>query len=453
MLRLAFATMTLGVLASGVDVYASDKTGLRSGMTYQEVTTWHEQFLEGEPTKRDMRTAYREMVRISPLGDRGVNQIYRNFSENTLDPTIPGVDRTIRMQFSANPQQRKGYRREWLYADAISRDGRFVVEALDQPFQGGLGRTDKDIILRHKLSNTPIRIEVKDVSLQSQIRNETKLKRQIDGMAHEYKKTGEKQVWINRRPISTAISAYAASRGVMTFGNVRTGQVQNANQIPIKSALDLFERNITKSKLTASRARAFRSVLSGAQIGAGALLLSESLQAAYAEATSATEGSGRQSARWLGIAQYGSTAMAGGTMMLSGSALTGSLWVGEATTAETLTGLGQWGGVAAIGFLVLAEGFTYARYTSGEISSREFWTQQWILGTSLGGATIGSWIGSSVGLATIGEPTILSTLGGVMGSVGGNQIGEWTATWYYGWRFAELDAAFGSAVYARYGVQ
>jgi hypothetical protein len=450
--KLAIAILAIGAVGSGANAYAFDTTSLRSGMSYQEVATWHELFMEGGPSKWDMRSAYREMVRVSPLGDRGLNQIYRNFSASTLDPTIPGVDRTVRMQFSANPQQRKGYRREWLYGDAISRDGRFIVEGFDQPFQGEFGRTDKDIVLRHRPSNTSVRVEVKDVSPQSQIRNEAKLKRQIDGMAHEYKRTGEKQVWINRRPISTTISAYAASRGVMALGNVSTGQFQQTNQIPIKSALDLIERDITRSRFTASRARALRSVLSGAQIGAGAFLLYESVPAAYSEARSIHEGAGEQSTNWLGLAQYGSTAMAGGTMMLSGSALTGSLYATEAA-AESLAGLGQWGGVAAIGFLVIAEGFSYARYTSGEISSREFWTQQWILGTALGGATIGSWLGGSAGLLTTGEPTILSTVGGFIGAWSGSRLGQWTATWYYGWRFAELDEAFGEAIYARYGVQ
>jgi hypothetical protein len=452
MKNIAFVVLALAALTSGTNVHAFDASGLRSGMSYQEVTTWHEKFLEGEPSKQDMRNAYREMVRASPLGDKGLNQIFRGFAADTLDPTIPGVDRTIRMQFSANPQQRKGYRREWLYANAISHDQRFVVVELDQPVRGDLGRTDKDIVLQHKKSNTPVRVEVKDVSLPSQIRNDEKLKRQIDGMAHEYKRTGEKQVWLNRRPIATTISTYAASRGVIAMGNVSTGRTYQSNHMSIKSALDLIERDIAISSLTASRSRAFRSILSGAQIGAGAFLLYESVPAAYAEVLSAHQLSGGEQNNWLGLAQHGSMAMAGGTMMLSGGALTGSLYATEAA-AETLAGLGQWGGVAAIGFLVLAEGFTYARYSSGDISSREFWTQQWILGTSMGGATIGSWLGGSIGLVTTGEPTIFSMLGGFVGAWSGGQLGQMTASTYYGWKFAELDDAFGMAVYARYGLQ
>jgi hypothetical protein len=448
--RLVSLLIALGLLIHPSASQALDATGLRAGMSYQEASTWHEQFMEGERTKQDIRASYREMIRNSPVGERGLQRIYRNFSADTLDPTIPGVDRTIRMQYSGSPQQRKGYRREWLYADAIYRDRRFTVVALDQPSMNDLRRTDKDLVLRHAKTNTPVRVEVKDVSLKSQIRNQAKLKLQIDGMALEHRRTGEKQVWINRRPVSTAISAYGVSRGVVVLGNVATGSIRSPTQVPIARALDVVDRSVATSGPSISRARGFRVVFSGAQIGAGVLLLYESAPTVYAEAIRLQGSSEGEAPSWLSIAEHGSTTLAGGTMVVSGGALLGGFYASEAV-AGSLGTIGQWGGVTALGLLLTAEGFNYARYHSGEISSREFWTRQWILGASLGGATLGSWIGGSLGVITIGEPTIFSTLGGFLGAVGGNQLGRTTARWYYDWKFAELDEAFGAAVYARYG--
>lgn len=420
-------------------------------MSYQEASTWHEQFLEGQPAKRDIRAAYREMIRNSPVGERGLQRIYRNFSADTLDPTIPGVDRTVRMQFSGSPQQRKGYRREWLYADAIYRDRRFTVVALDQPSTSDLGKTDKDLVLRHAKTNTPVRVEVKDVSLKSQVRNQAKLKRQIDGMALEYRRTGETQVWMNRRPVSTAISTYATSRGVIVLGSVATGSVRAPNQLQMNRALDVVDRSILVKDRPVSRTRGFRGVFSGAQLGAGLLLLYESAPTLYAETINMKNAPEGRAPSWLSLAEHGSTTLAGGVMVVSGGALAGSLYAGEAA-AGSLGTFGEWGGVTAVGLLLVAEGFNYARYRSGEISSRDFWTRQWILGASLGGATLGSWIGGSLGVATIGEPTILSALGGLVGSFGGGYLARTTARWYYEWKFAEWDEAFGAAVYARYGV-
>lgn len=445
----------LGIIAilitSSQISYAMDAPRLREGMSYQQVSSWHEQFLEGEPSRHEMRAAYRDIIRFSPIGERGLNNVYKNFSANSLDPTIPGVDRTILMQMSASPQQRKGYRREWLYADSIFRDGRFEVVALDQPISTEFGRTDKDLVLRHRQSGAAVRIEVKDVSVESQIRNADKLKRQIDNMGREYKITGERQIWLNRRPVSANLSAHAASRGVVSMGNVRTGIDSRSNQMAMRSALDLIDKDIQTSTIASSQRRASVSFLSNAQLGAGAGLLYSALPEAVVEARRLAENSVNGTSSWSALGQHSALALAGGSMMLSGGANIGKLYVGSNLT-NSLAGLGYFGGLSAAGFLLASEGFNIARYRSGEISPREFWTQKWMLGSTVVGATLGSWLGSTVSIFTIGDPTSGGTIGSIVGALAGTVIGETTSNLYYDRNFQELDREFGNAIYARYGL-
>lgn len=63
----------------------AEPLGPYKGMSYQEAKTWHEQFMQGNPTKAQRLNAMRELVIASPVGERGLRQIYRNFSGCIFD--------------------------------------------------------------------------------------------------------------------------------------------------------------------------------------------------------------------------------------------------------------------------------------------------------------------------------------------------------------------------------
>lgn len=106
--------------------------------------------------------------------------------------------------------------------------------------------------------------------------------------------------------------------------------------------------------------------------------------------------------------------------------------------------------------MVAAEGFQIARYIKGDVSDSEFWTNQWVLGSTATGGYLGSLTGGALaGFVFKAPPTI------VAGSVTGSAVGAWlgeslarsTANAWYENKFAGVDEHFGKRVYAQYGLQ
>jgi len=86
----------------------AEPLGPYKGMSYQEAKTWHEQFMQGNPTRAQQSNAMRELVMASPVGERGYRQIYRGFSgAYSIDPTIPNVQKSLLMEFSGSKAQAK----------------------------------------------------------------------------------------------------------------------------------------------------------------------------------------------------------------------------------------------------------------------------------------------------------------------------------------------------------
>jgi hypothetical protein len=442
---LHYLQIGLIVLAGTGPAFAEDARGFPADAGYQDVKTWHEQFLRGEPTKAQRLEAMRTIIRESQLGESGLQRIFRNFSTgNSIDPRISGVERSVLLQLSESTSQAKGYRRELLYASAFHNDPRFSLEEMNRFIVRPWGSTDADIVTRHRPTGLYGRVEVKDYSTWSQATNLGDLKVQIDKMAREGRRTGQPQFWINRREVLPDIRRYANKKGIVVLGNVSTGRSSRGNIISSKEALDMLDQEFTRIN------RAW-AISGGAQLIYGAWMLLNAAPSGWEDLQTVWDPATRTTQAWLRVGEHGSYALSGGGMIISGGALLASRFATERLQAD-LYSLGHWGGVASLLLFGAGEGLSIARYANGDVTSREFWTTQWILGSTGIGSAAGSWIGETAGILVLKNPIWLALLGRTAGAWLGQEIGRRTANTYYERQFAELDQKFGEAVYKHYGV-
>ncbi len=146
------------------------------------------------------------------------------------NPDTPGLKQAFQLSTSANVNQAKGYRRALLYARRIDRSKSFDLLALDQVTKTSLGKTDKDIVFRHRKTGLVVRAEIKNIRESTQIRNLAKYKLQIDKMHESFIRTGEIQAYINRNPIIPELRKYAEQKGVLVFDNVSS--VKGISKMP-----------------------------------------------------------------------------------------------------------------------------------------------------------------------------------------------------------------------------
>lgn len=420
---------------------AAQDQSIRPKLTYQEAKTWHEEFMQGRPTKAQRLAEMRSLILASPVGARGLNQIYRNFEGRyAIDPNIPGLEKSVLMQLSASKQQAKGYRREVLYAVAYHNDPRFSVVEMNRPLKRTWGNTDADLIVKHHPTGLYGRVEVKDYSINSQKTNLGKLKIQIDKMSLEARKTGALQFWMNARPVIPEIQRYAEKSGVFVSGNVKTGKTIAPGSISVLDAMNQHEQQY------------FKVNIARASIGAGELVfaawrLKNSIPEAVADLSEVWDPATRSTQSILRLGEHGSSTFAGTAMTVSGTALTTSRFAGEALQSR-LYAVGRVGGIAAIAGLGLSEAFLVTRYVHGDVMDREFWTGQWVLGTT----TTGGIVGGGAGLFVTKSPWG-AFAGTNFGGYLGNEVGTRTARTYYEYKFGELDRAFGRWVYTQYAVK
>jgi hypothetical protein len=106
------------------------------------------------------------------MGERGLQRVFKGFrGKMTLDPRIPGVEKSVRLLASSSAAQRKGYMREVLYATKIHANSRFELIEMGRKLDRPWGKTDADILFRHKATGQVLRMEVKDYSLSSPLLN------------------------------------------------------------------------------------------------------------------------------------------------------------------------------------------------------------------------------------------------------------------------------------------
>ena len=421
--------------------FAAQEQSIRPKLTYYEAKTWHEEFMQGRPTRAQRLAEVRSLIVASPVGSRGLIEIYHNFEGRyTIDPSIPGFAKSVLSQLSSSSQQAKGYRREVLYAVAYHNDPRYSVVEMNRPLRRSWGNTDADLIIKHHPTGLYGRVEVKDYSLNSQRTNLGKLKVQIDKMSLEGRRTGALQFWMNARPVTPEIQRYAERSRVFVSGNVKTGKTIAPGSISVVDAMNQHEQQF------------FKANIGRASIGAGELVfaawrLKNSIPEAVIALNEVWNPATRSTESMLRLGQHGTSTFAGAAMAVSGTSLTSAQFAGEALQSR-LYAVGKVGGIAALAGLGLSEAFLVTRYVHGDVMNREFWTSQWVLGTS----TTGGFVGGGAGLFVTKSPWGAfagTTFGGYLG----NEVGIRTARTYYEYKFGELDRAFGSWVYAQYAVR
>lgn len=446
-MRFLVSLVFLIMLGSVAVTSANSLPSLNGTMTYHEVKTWHQQFLAGNPTVAERVNTMRSIVSISPYGQRGLNQIFGNFEgRNSLDPRIAGVeDSTLKIK-SSSRSQAKGYVRELLYAKAIHNDPRFQLISMNEILKRPWGNTDADIRFRYGKHGLFGRIEVKDVSPGSQSSNIQKLTKQIDKMAREYRHTGQPQIWANRRETIPAIKEHARKQGIQVFEKVSTGQISRAKGMP--SAAFLNEVASQTEKLQRTRAGQ-----GGFQFGFGLWTLINSAPVLWTDGRELLNTNERSTEAWRRFGEHASFAAAGGVMSASGAASMGGQYANQAWQAR-LYRLGRFGGPASALAFASGEAFMISRYLNDDVSSREFWTSQWILGGGAAGGCVGSWAGGILG-STTGNP-LGTTAGAVAGSVAGSWAGGTVSVYgadsYYSWKFSALDKRFADFVYESYEI-
>jgi hypothetical protein len=407
-MRIGIRFLAILVAVLGRQAFAFETSGLHKGMTYQETKIWQEKFLAGTPTKAEQVEAMRSIIKTSKVGERGLKNIFKNFEgQYAIDPTIPGVWKSVLMQKSPSAAQVKGYRRELLYASAIYSDRRFELKEMNAFRKRSWGNTDADIVFRHKASGLYGRIEVKDYSISSQVTNREDLKKQIDKMAKEARHTGQIQFWMNRRDALPEIKRYASEKGVIVLDNVKTGHVTKGL---------LIDEAMTRVEWEMLRKDRARAVLARGQAAFGAWTLVDAAPKVWGDVQAISNSNDRSLQAWLRMGEHGSNAAAGGGMMLSGGALTASNYA-TGNMREGLYRLGRSGGIASVAALGLGEGFLISRYATGDVSSQEFWTSQWIMASTAAGGWGGAWFGGVAGgLSPVKVPFWWSTVGGAGGA-------------------------------------
>ena len=415
-------------------------------MTFAPALTHMEQAAAlGEVTKSEKLAWMRDQVRDGRYGQRGLDNLFKDFEgKSYIEPTIPGVTKNFNALNSLSPQQAKGAARTLLFATRVYQDPRFQLVAVDQPVNASYGRTDKDLVLRHRQTGQLSRIEVKDVKPASQRADLERIKGQIDKMAAEYKSTGELQAWANRQETIPAIKVYAIEKGIPVF--------ETTKQSEFSKVLDDFDRrSIEQTRMN------FAS--GGFSTGVGLMLLYSSTHELLELSQAETD----DFAVRLKIGEQGAMLVAGGGLTASGLAQFGSQFASKGSVVAKLPlgGVTKWGGRLGFAGILTAEGFAIAEYKTGAINNRQFYTMQSSLGGGLaggaGGTVIGFWIGGGVGClfgpeafpvgAGIGE-----FVGGVVGGFGGAELGNMAASGYYRNLAETQKQEVEASIYQHYGV-
>jgi len=425
------------------------------GASYYESKTWHQQQLASNPTIAGQLKAYRSIVEASPYGKRGLESLFGNFEgSKSIDPRIPGVNESVRMLNSSNRMQRKGYARELLHAISIYNDTRLKLVAMNEKLSRPWGNTDADLQFRNGQHGLYGRIEIKDVSLESQSRNLARIKTQIDKMAKEYRYTGQPQFWVNRYGVLPEIKAYAKGRGIPVYEKIYSGKSGPKNGMPQTEFNNALVRH-------ASDLQRIRTIQGATQLGFGLWLLSDSAPTAWSDLQTLLDTGLESGTAWRQFGEHSAMSAAGGAMTISGAAYLASPYANQ-NLQGGLYRFGRVGGYATGLALVAGEAAMIQRYRAGDVSSREFWTSQWILAGSVGGGHTGTVIGRAVGAAVgaavtegagtgIGA-TVGAAVGGVVGAKSGGEVTKATADYYYDLKFSALDRRFAEFVYAQYGV-
>jgi hypothetical protein len=415
---------------------------------YQSIRTWHEQYLATSPDQAGRVDALRKIVRTGTLGERGLQRIFNNFDGRmSIDPSIPGVERTARLLASSNRSQVKGHTRELLYAIRLHDDGRNQLVEMGRKLQRPWGKTDADIVIRNHRTGLSGRIEVKNYSLRSQITNEAKLMQQMNKMALEGKLTGQAQFWINRHGMTAQLRKHAERSGIVAIERVATGHRLPANIQPFDTALTRMDEHF-------ARIARQRAIASGASAGIGMQLLTATLPATWAalEEISAP-GEASVDAR-LRLARNGSYSLGAAGLMASGSALTFASGSSELIQTR-MFGITKVSGLVSLAALGTGIAIDVQRYRNGSLAAEQLWNTALRSSGQLAAATAGGWLGGSLAGITTANPIAIgagSLAGSTAGAAAFQLAGNAVANRQMRAEQQRFDQAFGDTVRQRYGV-
>ena len=145
-----------------------------------------------------------------------------------LPTTAPGLSTTVRLRTSDNRENAQTLR----YAKSLQGDGRFNVIGLNRQHLNAAGKTDADIVFRHKSTGLQVRMEVKHMTPNSQKANLPKIKTQILKMALDARITGEMQVWANSHADWLRVGEHGSTL-LAGAGSSVAGAAQLVRQIPV----------------------------------------------------------------------------------------------------------------------------------------------------------------------------------------------------------------------------
>lgn len=335
-----FLTISFGCVSCVVAhcVAAQPTLAPAPALTHREQAT----ALNGS-TKTERVAWMREKVLESRYGQRGLENLFKSFEgKGYIDPAIPGVTKNLNALNSMSWQQAKGAARTLLYATTVNHDPRFELVGVDEPVNATYGRTDKDLVLRHKQTGQRSRVEVKDVKPTSQRADLERIKGQIDKMAAEYRQTGELQVWANRQETIPGIKEYAQQKGVPLY--------EKTKQAEFSKVLDDLERR----SVVEARVKLAGGAVSS---GIGVLLLYTSGNALLADWKSPPY----DLAGWLGTGENASLLIGGGAMTASGVASLGS-WA----VPKWARPIGQGAFITAEGFAIVRDIYQWEHMSEGQ---------------------------------------------------------------------------------------
>lgn len=409
--------------------------------TYQERKAYLAERFNGAQSSAEKLDAMRSVVRAGPVGQRGLTQIFGNFNgARAIDPDTPGVGKVVVLSTSSNAVQARGHRRELVYAQGYFSDSRFDVVELGKILRRHWGNTDADLVIRHRATGALGRVEIKEISPETQHHNLSYYKGQMDKMAREAAHTGQLQFWLNRRPLIPELEAYAERLGIEAYGNVKTGQTTHGT--PFESVRDLQDRRFKAATFRSRQSEVGRVMATNGAFRPGYAVF-ESLRASDARLLPA--------ARAIGNA---GSMLGGGAFVTAGGAPTTARSAME-PAKSLLVRVARVPGAVPIVLAGVDVTSVAVAYRRADVSTRDLVTTGWVIGMG----TIGSWVGgktAAVLVTTLGGSPPLAPLadlvGATAGYVVGSELGVRTADAYYDWRYEGIDRNFGRLVYAQYGV-
>lgn len=455
--RLSFLTIAgLAALLAVQSAFAQQAIALKppayGSSSFEQRKTYQEQALALGGTKRQHNEINRNVFE-SKYGERGVANI---FGGKFPGLNASGINQTIRLGTSDNPNQAKGHLREYIYANAFDRGGEFRVLATGKKLGPEFDGTDIDNYLQHIKTGIKVAVESKEVKLENQ--NLDVYKTKVLRLAAYSKSTGEPFGFINRHGFKPEIRQFIEQNWGFVFGNVATGKL--SGQKPGNTRFRDMEKVLSQSLNLKAESSLYGG---GGEIGIGIWMLSQSAPETLADLENVLNPETRDTQNFLRLGEHGTMSLAAISGITAGTARV----IGNsklASNVRTLNGLGmvsKWGGRAGLALFGVSEVFIITQWKTGGLNDRQFYTIQSSLGGGLAGGVVGAEAGAAAGAAigvwffgagAVPGAAIGGVVGGLAGGFGGAKLGEMAATSHYSKLDENQKRQVEASIYQHYGV-